>query len=315
MACRQRRTAFTLIELLVVIAIIAILIALLLPAVQQAREAARRTQCKNNLKQIGLAMHNYHDTFSVFPPGIVNIRGCVPTNATHLWGGMTFLLPQMEQAPLYNSLNVNGCNIPPATTLFNGAALLTQPLAMFACPSDSGPPTNPYFRGYTKSNYMVSEAIGNPDTRVSMRDLTDGTSNTLLHAERALRTDPQGKRQTGGIVWGRTNVSDSSWKFRSAWPINTPNLTTSNGGNSVAGDNGCVRHNVSSPHTGGAQTLMGDGAVRFISENIASNPAAASTAVPCIWEAPATLSGVYTGAGFVWQNLFCIADGKTIGEF
>ena len=119
MACRQRRTAFTLIELLVVIAIIAILIALLLPAVQQAREAARRTQCKNNLKQIGLAMHNYHDTFSVFPPGIVNIRGCVPTNATHLWGGMTFLLPQMEQAPLYNSLNVNGCNIPPATTLFN----------------------------------------------------------------------------------------------------------------------------------------------------------------------------------------------------
>ena len=129
MACRERRTAFTLIELLVVIAI---LIALLLPAVQQAREAARRTQCKNNLKQIGLAMHNYHDTFNVFPPGIVNIRGCVATNATHLWGGMTFLLPQIEQAPLYNQLNVNGCNIPVATTLFNGAALLQQPLPMFA---------------------------------------------------------------------------------------------------------------------------------------------------------------------------------------
>ncbi|QDT55140.1 putative major pilin subunit [Caulifigura coniformis] len=314
MASRQRRVAFTLIELLVVIAIIAILIALLLPAVQQAREAARRTQCKNNLKQIGLAMHNYHDVFSVFPPGIVNIRGCVATNASHLWGGSTFLLPQLEQAPLYNQLNVNGCNIPVATTLFNGAALLAQPLPMFSCPSDSGPAVNPYFRGYTKSNYMVSEAVGNPDTRIAIRDMLDGTSNTLLHAERALRTDPAGKRQTGGIVWGRTNVSDSSWKFRSAWPINTPNPTTSSGNNSVSGDTGCVRHNVSSNHTGGAHTLMGDGAVRFISENIASNPAGTSTTA-CVWETAATNNATFAGVGFVWQNLFCLKDGQTVGEF
>src|SRR6187401_2658539 len=90
------RRGFTLIELLVVIAIIAILIALLLPAVQQAREAARRSQCKNNLKQIGIALHNYHDTFNALPPGWVQ---------TNRWGWGTMVLPGLDQAPLYNSLS------------------------------------------------------------------------------------------------------------------------------------------------------------------------------------------------------------------
>src|SRR5512135_2886366 len=110
---RLRRHGFTLIELLVVIAIIAVLVALLLPAVQQAREAARRSQCKNNLKQIGLALHNYHDIANRFPAAIIGSgranaqtappRGVGPTvvNTT----GWVAMLPQLDQAPLYNNYN------------------------------------------------------------------------------------------------------------------------------------------------------------------------------------------------------------------
>ncbi|MGD9858041.1 MAG: DUF1559 domain-containing protein, partial [Planctomycetaceae bacterium] len=114
----RRRSGFTLIELLVVIAIIAILIALLLPAVQQAREAARRTQCRNNLKQIGLALHNYHDVFLCFPPGYLGtttncsmIRnrvtppGVTPVVVAQGWGWGTFILPYLEQTAMYEAMN------------------------------------------------------------------------------------------------------------------------------------------------------------------------------------------------------------------
>ena len=101
--------AFTLIELLVVIAIIGVLIALLLPAVQQAREAARRTQCRNNLKQIGLAYHNYHDTFNTFPPGIVSrIPNNITSSEAGCWAWGTYILPMVDQAGLYNALNTGG---------------------------------------------------------------------------------------------------------------------------------------------------------------------------------------------------------------
>src|SRR6188472_548040 len=100
------RRGFTLIELLVVIAIIAILIALLLPAVQQAREAARRSQCKNNLKQLGLALHNYHDTSNTLPPGWIAVPTMSGnTNASApCWGWGTMILPGLDQAPLYSSM-------------------------------------------------------------------------------------------------------------------------------------------------------------------------------------------------------------------
>ena len=130
----MRRRAFTLIELLVVIAIIAILIALLLPAVQQAREAARRTQCKNNLKQLGLALHNYHDVYNTLPIGGVG---------SSVWGwGMSWymrILPYMEQAPLYNQLNFSGTHHGWAYSGVDGGAngLLLQraSLPMTVCPS------------------------------------------------------------------------------------------------------------------------------------------------------------------------------------
>ncbi len=149
----NRTGGFTLIELLVVIAIISVLIALLLPAVQAAREAARRASCTNNLKQIGLALHNYHDQMSTFPPGYVSsilgtvIDACnmdaenapsVDLGSGWAWGSM--ILPQLEQQPLYNAINFNLSVAYPQ----NDTASLT-PLAVFLCPSDPGPSTIPVY--------------------------------------------------------------------------------------------------------------------------------------------------------------------------
>ena len=104
MTAGRQRTGFTLIELLVVIAIIAILIALLLPSVQQAREAARRTQCKNSLKQLGIAMHNYHDVHGTFPPSM--IYGSTGQHS-RWWSWNVMLLPQMDRANIFNALDIN----------------------------------------------------------------------------------------------------------------------------------------------------------------------------------------------------------------
>jgi prepilin-type N-terminal cleavage/methylation domain-containing protein len=144
MSRRHRSRGFTLIELLVVIAIIAILIALLLPAVQQAREAARRTQCRNNLKQLGIALHNYHDVSKMFPPGSMDYSAnwAVPTapflDTGPTWGWGAFLLPHLDQAPLFNQLRVDdlrlsqlAVNTPPRVGTY-------AVLSVFRCPSDSG---------------------------------------------------------------------------------------------------------------------------------------------------------------------------------
>src|SRR5664279_3184236 len=120
---RKLRSAFTLIELLVVIAIIAVLIALLLPAVQQAREAARRSQCKNNLKQLGLALHNYHDTANTLPPGYIGPNTALSTNSN--WGWNVMLLPGLDQAPLYNQISSTTVG----TTTGFGAAVTSFPAA------------------------------------------------------------------------------------------------------------------------------------------------------------------------------------------
>ena len=170
------RRGFTLIELLVVIAIIAVLIALLLPAVQQAREAARRTQCKNNLKQLGLAFHNYHDTFNTFPPGHVSDFPAVtpfvsPGNLTSsevgCWTWGTFLLPALEQTNLYNVLSPGAQKPQNAAATAAGLAALQTPLPAFRCPSDIGPALNT-FDNTTSGNEMVG-------TNYS-RFITDGTN-------------------------------------------------------------------------------------------------------------------------------------------
>ncbi len=196
----QIRKAFTLIELLVVIAIIAILIALLLPAVQQAREAARRTQCRNNLKQFGLAMHNYESTFTMLP--MVNAQNYLPN--TQGFSPQARLLPFFDQAVLQNTLDFTQ---PAFTGPFNNlvpnpnfAAAFATPLAMLLCPSDPAPTQNTGAGGaiYAGTNYFVSYGSGtgtNYDLRwktdgivyensnVRMRDVTDGTSNTVFMSE------------------------------------------------------------------------------------------------------------------------------------
>ncbi|MFH1304764.1 MAG: DUF1559 domain-containing protein [Planctomycetota bacterium] len=319
---KDRRKGFTLIELLVVIAIIAILIALLLPAVQQAREAARRSQCKNNLKQFGVAFHNYHDIHKAFPPGVINrpsagwASQCVnmsngvalPNDNYRAWGWGTFILPLIDQAPLYNILKPDGCRMPDAGDSFGSNTPLNDPFPVFRCPSDTGPDINAMHQSYSTTNYVVNEQFGSGNSRVRIRDITDGTSNTLLLGERRLKRDPAGKRHGGAIIWGRSNNTDAANKFRVNWPINTPTATTSNS-NAGSGDSGCTRHGTSSSHAGGAHFLMADGAVRFISENIGHNPAAGSTST-CLG-----MSLSMAGPGFVIQNLYFIDDDNTVGEF
>ncbi len=289
----QHSRGFTLIELLVVIAIIAILIALLLPAVQQAREAARRTQCRNNLKQIGLALHNYLDTHRVFPASCYKTlnQDTSPTTenrrATH-WSAM--ILPFMDMGPLYNTL-VFGQDAG-----WNTGANLTarrQLIPAFQCPSAPDRRTYDYdsTTGLAVYNYgvVMSGSIGNPASRpgenkhymddnfpndstrhngsfnqntfFSTRDISDGTSNTVAVGERyrsaATDADNNTYRRYGGI--GTENAQDEHAQFSGS--IGTTINSTSGTQYGYAG--------FSSKHTGGAHFLLMDGGVRFISENIA----------------------------------------------
>ena len=216
-AHRTPRRGFTLIELLVVIAIIAVLIALLLPAVQQAREAARRTQCKNNLKQLGIALHNYHDTHNVFPyrqlmapppgGGLQNLPR---------WSGFISLLPMMEQQGLFASwqarISVNGARAPWGSWQSSGIRPMRRQVPGLLCPSDSlfGGDQTPEPIGQTNYAFCVgnawnsvnSEANGHPTgvfgrgSRTKFGDITDGTSNTIAMAEIA---HPQGPGEIADV--------------------------------------------------------------------------------------------------------------------
>ena len=178
----RTRRGFTLIELLVVIAIIAVLVALLLPAVQQAREAARRTTCRNNIRQLALALHNYQSSHRVFPFGVLGISGNPQDNyVLHTW--MTMILPDVDQQPLYNSYN---CNVRFDNPV-NAMAVHTV-VPVYVCPSVVVPVQDDRF---APSHYAGNAGTvpGNDDgvlfplSKISFRDLTDGSSNTIAAGE------------------------------------------------------------------------------------------------------------------------------------
>tara|TARA_R110002111_G_scaffold262702_1_gene340324 strand:+ start:21715 stop:22584 length:870 start_codon:yes stop_codon:yes gene_type:complete len=284
----SRKRGFTLIELLVVIAIIAILIALLLPAVQQAREAARRSTCKNNMKQLGLALHNYHDTHRAFPPGSIEIL-VTGTTYTNLIGWQTFILPFMDQSPLYQSIKSEGGFDAPWTGIANltaankGAKTI---IPAYICPSDPMGGINTNLSSYGKSNYAASSgkeysggggdsvkgAFG-VNTKSKFRDFTDGLSNVFLAGE---RTTKEGRF---GTIWIGPTAAGSTFFVvgRSGDPASNNHLI--NGGSNAS---------FSSVHVGGCHFLFGDGRIRFISENINQE---------------------------TYQYLSYMADGNTVGEY
>lgn len=292
---------FTLVELLVVIAIIGILVSLLLPAVQAAREAARRSQCKNNLKQIGLALHNYHDVMRVFPPGYLsnNVSPTDPASAESgsgfAWGAM--ILPMLEQGPLYEHFEFEE----DAGSHHNhehGAEVLS----VFRCPSDPAPDRFTVNDGQhdfeiATANYVgiygygsVTMAPGNPNppgilyrnSKVRMAHITDGTSNTMLVGERA---------HVHRFVKGQPEV-----KAYSTWYAAVPGISRPAGmemmpmmqegpGSLVLGHVGqsapMVMHhapsttnhivNFSSQHNRGIHFLMADGSIHFLGNTVNYN--------------------------------------------
>lgn len=315
---RLKRHGFTLIELLVVIAIIAILIALLLPAVQQAREAARRSTCKNNMKQIGLALHNYHETHRVFPPGVIdnipsggvtsggNGAGGYRDNLNGLgWGAM--ILPFMDQAPLYqqieNQTNGFASNwYGPAGTPFLPIAAAGTVLPAFICPSDPMGGINEDKLGGSptlligKSNYAAVKDDVTRDytkgdgafywnSKTALRDITDGSSNVLLAGEKTTKDQNGGLAFEGALWIGSRN--DASWTagidYGDTLMLVGPTYLI-NGGSGTSAN----RHSASSVHVGGVHFVFGDGRVKFLSENM----------------------DVTT-----YTNLGKIADGVTLGEY
>ena len=308
-----RRKAFTLVELLVVIAIIGVLVALLLPAVQAAREAARRMQCSNNLKQLALGVHNYHDTQNVFPYEMYANPG---------WGWGAFILPYIEQQNLYSQLSPGTpVALPTAATLFGGAPLLQKPLKTFLCPSNPGPPTNSFYsnpananqdNGYARSSYVCNQQVmphfSSPSS-LRMANISDGTTNVFLLGERRFQTDPQTNRYTGAIFIGIGRGTDSQLSFHATTPINTPAFNSTSLVDASTGDSARrLRYAISSAHPNGVMFALCDGSVRFVSQNIASNPAAVA--------ASATTNGAdLAGTGFTYQNLLAKDDGNVVGDF
>lgn len=269
-----RRKAFTLIELLVVIAIIAVLIALLLPAVQQAREAARRTQCTNNLKQIGLAIHNYHDAFNKFP--LVSIDTGLTRSSV-----FAAILPYLDQANNYNVYNFSLGNTNVANT-----NVVSQKIPTYLCPSAPirrAVPTTGCDSNRAPGTYAVSTGSGDPwgtiaagtplngaivntgSGSTSITSITDGTSHTLLGGEQAWNFADY--LFTSGPCNGQIRWGFGYWS--SPYPLAT-GFTTQGPFNPKKTDGDTTRlSNFRSDHVGGVvNMLFCDGHVRFMNENV-----------------------------------------------
>jgi prepilin-type N-terminal cleavage/methylation domain-containing protein len=305
---KTRKRGFTLIELLVVIAIIAILIALLLPAVQQAREAARRMQCRNNIKQIVLACHNYESTYGSFPPGgIVRYNaGSTPTATNFCTIGSdrtqapwtVMILPYIEEANLYSrfdfSLRFTGSsNIagdPPNSTLF----ALQMP--KYQCPSDPESTT-----GVNNSNYLGVQGGGPPvstpaqagqapcstqagtrvffqsgiiyqNAKTRIADITDGTTNTYMIGES--RYMPTRTMRADGFHagWASSLKVDNAFAVPTTFAAAVLNINAQRAcGPGIADCFSFVSRLFGSRHVGGCHFGIADGSVQFVSENVDIN--------------------------------------------
>ncbi|MBA2116181.1 DUF1559 domain-containing protein [Bremerella alba] len=268
MSTRSSRTAFTLVELLVVIAIIGVLIALLLPAVQQAREAARRMSCSNNLKQVGLGLHNYHDTYGVFP------AGSLPTFVS----GLTAILPYLEQGNTYEIYDFNLSYSDPYNQ-----DVVKQTIDIYLCPSMNLPrevPDGPCDETGGPSSYLLSEGTGsymNPsdglfglewpaygynNKPMAFRDITDGTSHTFAAGEATYDMED--------YLWPSScsdKAGESKWGT-ARWCVGYPSISLGTTEKEFDVHTSANKGGYQSMHPGGAMFLYTDGSVHFKASTI-----------------------------------------------
>ena len=280
----QRQLGFTLIELLVVVAIIGIVVGLLLPAVQAAREAARRMQCQSHLKQIGLALHNYHSARKSFPPGYVSRFDATGNDTGPGWGWGSFILPQLEASPLFGRINFNVGIEHPA----NEVARLER-VSTFLCPSDPAPDrwqtakrdlaTGNFVSNICEvasANYVGMFGTFEPgvggdgiffrNQTVGMRDILDGSSKTLMVGERSFDL---GEATWTGAVTGAVIVPDGSDGVGTGPPESASSMILGHSGDGYSPSE--RRSHVNqfySHHVGGVHFLFGDGHVSFLANSL-----------------------------------------------
>ena len=323
------KRAFTLVELLVVIAIIGTLVGLLLPAVQTAREAARRSQCSNNMKQVALGLLNYHDANRAFPPSVTN--STVDTKGRTLWSWMLFVLPYIEQASLFDAC-MNQTTWRMQNAMWMDTAIAAQARAaipQLICPSDKVGLLEPEAQvnsaaswlSFTssKSNYLANGGAestwgGSTDQQMrssvggfrrvkgaSAKDFTDGLSKTFLIGEAGGTPKPGNNAASMPGIWtGTTNQNNAQVEIV---------RYTANKLNSGEWDA------FGSFHSGGANFAMGDGAVLFISETIQTNPLLWAFDASVDASIASYLGNVSSQSRGVYERLSTRADGLTIGDY